>query len=100
MSSLPDSSSQHEPEVRDNEALSRYELEVDGIVAFLTYRRSQSVLVLVHTEVPDVLRDRNLGGLLAKHALDAGRGADLRIVVRCPFVAAWISRHPEYAEPG
>lgn len=95
MTSLPDA--QHEPVVRDNEELSRYELEADGSIAFLTYRRSERALVLIHTEVPDALRGRNLGGRLAKHALDAGRAGGLRIGVRCPFVKAWIERHPEYA---
>jgi hypothetical protein len=98
MTSPAGASPQGEDVVRDNEAMSRYEVEADGAVAFLTYQRTSRVVMLLHTEVPDALRGRNLGGVLAKHALDAGRASGQRIVVRCPFVAAWIKRHPEYAD--
>jgi hypothetical protein len=87
-----------EPGIRDNEELNRYELVVDGAVAFLEYRRTERVIMLVHTEVPESLRGSNRGGSLARHALDEARATGRRVAVRCPFVASWIRRHPEYED--
>lgn len=84
------------PAVADNSALNRYELAVDGEVAFLTYRRRNGHIMLVHTEVPETFRGRGFAGQLAKHALDDARQAGKQVVVKCPFVTAWLKRHSEY----
>jgi uncharacterized protein len=84
------------PTVADNTTLNRYELAVDGEVAFLTYRRRDDHILLNHTEVPEVFRGRGYGGLLARHALDDARKADKQVIVKCPFVTAWLKRHHEY----
>jgi predicted GNAT family acetyltransferase len=84
--------------VRDNEAASRYEIEVDGETAFLVYERRPNSIVLVHTDVPESLGGRGLGGVLARHALDTARAAGTRVVVQCPFVQAWLRRHPDYRD--
>jgi len=86
------------PRVHDNLALNRYELGTSDGVAFLDYRRREDRIVLVHTEVPEALRGRNLASILARHALDAARAEGRRVVVRCPFVAAWVRRHPDYED--
>lgn len=84
------------PTVADNTALNRYELAVDGEVAFLTYRRRNDHVLLNHTEVPEVFRGKGYGGLLAKHALDEARTTGKHVIVRCPFVTAWLKRHSEF----
>lgn len=84
------------PTVVDNTSLDRYELAVDGEVAFLTYRRRNDHVLLVHTEVPEVFRGRGYGSDLAKHALDEARKAGKQVIVKCPFVTAWLKRHSEY----
>lgn len=84
------------PTVADNPTLNRYELAVDGEVAFLTYRRRDGHVLLVHTEVPEVFRGRGYGGVLARHALDEARKAKQQVIVKCPFVTTWLKRHHEY----
>lgn len=84
------------PTVADNTSLNRYEIAVDGEVAFLTYRRRNDHVLLVHTEVPEVFRGRGYGSVLAKHALDEARKAGKQVIVKCPFVTAWLKRHSEY----
>jgi hypothetical protein len=81
--------------VTDNRALSRFELDVDGQTAFLVYERPPGALRLIHTEVPEALRGRHLGDVLVKAALDAGRMERLRIVAVCPFVTAYLRKHPQ-----
>jgi len=82
--------------VTDRPELNRYELAVDGEVAFLGYRRRDDHILLAHTEVPDAFRGRGYGGVLARHALDEARNASLQVIVKCPFVTAWLKRHHEY----
>ena len=80
--------------VSDNREASRFELVVDGQMAVLTYERTPTSLVLVHTEVPPSLRGRHLADVLAKAAIDAAHAERLRIVVVCPFVKAYLRKHP------
>jgi predicted GNAT family acetyltransferase len=84
------------PAVTDNVADRRYEVTVEGHTAHLVYARRPSTTVLVHTEVPPALRGRGVGGVLAKHALEAARAEGVRVIAQCPFVKAYLRRHPEY----
>lgn len=84
--------------IRLNEELQRFELELDGGHAFMTFRRRDDTLVLSHTEVPPEHEGGGVGGRLARHALDYARANGLTVVPRCPFVSAWLRRHPEYAD--
>jgi uncharacterized protein len=81
--------------VRDNPASSRFEIDIDGQVAFLNYERNGKELAILHTEVPLALRHQGLGSRLAKAALDAARAEGLRLKVLCPFVRAYRRTHPE-----
>ena len=85
-------------EVDDNIAAQRFETTVDGQLAVLEYRIDGTTLVLRHTEVPDALRGHGIAAALAKHALDSARERGMDVVPKCAYVAAWITRHPEYAD--
>jgi uncharacterized protein len=80
--------------VTDNREASRFELIVDGQTAVLTYERTPTSLVLVHTEVPPSLRGHHLADALAKAAVDAALAERLQVVVVCPFVKAYLRKHP------
>jgi predicted GNAT family acetyltransferase len=84
--------------VVDNAAASRFELVVDGHVAFAEYRLAPHRIVFTHTEVPGALRGRGVGTALARGALDAARDRGLAVVPMCPFIAAYIRSHPEYRD--
>jgi uncharacterized protein len=86
------------PEVTDNAALSRYEMVVDGMPAFVTYIRQGDRMTLAHTEVPKALGGRGIGSLLAAGVLEDIRSRGLRIVPECEFIAAQIKRRPEFAD--
>jgi predicted GNAT family acetyltransferase len=80
--------------VVDNREANRFELVVDGHTAVLNYERTQTSLVLVHTEVPEPLRGRRLGNVLVRAALDGAAVEGRRIVAVCPFVKAYLRKHP------
>jgi predicted GNAT family acetyltransferase len=75
----------------------RYEIEVDGELAgFLLYRREPGVLELVHTDVDPKWEGKGVGAALVRGALDDVRARGLKVRPYCPFVAAYIRRHPDY----
>jgi uncharacterized protein len=87
-------------EVRDDPKKSRYEVLVDGRVAgFSRYRLDRERITIYHTEVEPGYEGRGLGGELARAALDDVRRRGLVLVPVCPFIAAYIRRHPnEYLD--
>ena len=84
--------------VRDNPAELRYEaLRGDRLLGEIRYRTEPGLVVLVHTDVASSAEGSGLGSELVAGALDDIRSRGLRVVPLCPFVAAYIRRHPEYA---
>jgi uncharacterized protein len=85
--------------VHDNPGRLRYELLVDGEVAGeILYGRKGGTVSLIHTEVSATVEGRGLGGTLVAGALDDIRARGLHVVPICPFVRAYIRRHPDYAD--
>jgi uncharacterized protein len=85
--------------VQDNPAERRYEILVDDEVAgSVRYQLRDDAIVLIHTEVGDEFEGRGVGSRLAAGTLDDVRARGLRVIVRCPFIRAYIARHPEYAD--
>ena len=85
--------------VTDAPERKRFEVTVGGELAgFLVYRSREGLLALIHTEVEDRFEGHGLGGRLARFALDKARAEDLAVLPFCPFVNAWMKRHPEYVD--
>jgi uncharacterized protein len=83
------------PQVTDNQAESRFELDTDGHVAELMYRRNGKRLVLIHTDVPVELEGRGIGGRLVVAAIDRAAREGLTVVPLCPFARSWLERHAD-----
>ncbi len=84
--------------VRDNTARSRFELDADGVMVFMNYRLTGNVISLDHTETPVAARGRGLASRLVEGALQIARARGLNVVPRCPFVRAYLGKHPEYSD--
>jgi uncharacterized protein len=84
--------------VRDNAARHRFELDADGHLAFSQYKRDGNTLTIMHTEVPSALNGRGIGSALVRGLLDIARARGLTVVPQCPFVKAYIRKHPQYAD--
>jgi len=85
--------------VVDNPDGSRYEAYAGNERAgFVTYRIEPGVVTLVHTEVDDKFEGRGVGTQLASAALEDARSRGLKVDPVCPFVAAYLERHPQYAD--
>lgn len=85
--------------VDNNAGEHRYEISVDGELAgFTAYRDHGDQRVFHHTEIGDAFGGRGLSTELVAQALADTRDAGKRIVGVCPFVAAYLRKHPEFAE--
>ena len=76
----------------------RFEIERDGILAYLEYSLIGKVLELIETEVPQSLRGKGVAHLLVGSALTWARAHKVKVDVICPVVAHYIKKHPEYAD--
>ncbi|MBI2776657.1 MAG: N-acetyltransferase [Chloroflexi bacterium] len=84
-------------EILDHPEATRYEAVEDGSLAgFIEYRLVGSRRILVHTEVLPEFEGRGIAAALARHVLEAARAVGGRVTVKCPFIAAYVRRHPEY----
>jgi predicted GNAT family acetyltransferase len=82
-------------EVVDRPDAGRFEAVVDGHRAELLYERDGDELVLIHTEVPDELEGRGIGGQLVRAAVAVARDRGLVLVPSCQFARGWLGRHPD-----
>ena len=96
---MPPSADVPEIVIRDNPEKSRYEAEVGQAVgAFVDYRVLRDRMVLIHTEVERAFTGRGVGLRLARGVLDDIRARGLKVTPVCRFMAAYIERHPAYAD--
>ena len=79
-------------------ASGRYELALEGGVAYAETHSAGERVVFTHTEVPYALRGSGIGGRLVAGALDDVRRRGLKVVPRCWFVAGFMARNPEYRD--
>jgi uncharacterized protein len=84
--------------VRDNKARSRFELDVDGGLAFANYRLTPQAVVVTHTETPAALRGRGIASELVKGALNLIRADGHKVIGACGFVVDYLRKHPEEAD--
>jgi predicted GNAT family acetyltransferase len=85
-------------EVEDHPERHRFELDVDGATAIATYRLHGDVITFVHTEVPKPLEGRGIASRLILGALAQVRARGLKVIPSCPFVKAYIGKHPEWQD--
>jgi hypothetical protein len=84
--------------VRDNKSQNRFELDVEGAVAFANYRRAPGTVIITHTETPPSLRGRGFASELVQGALQLIRADGSKVVAGCGFVVDYLRKHPEFAD--
>ena len=82
----------HDPDAR------RLHTRVEGHEAELRYSLRDGRMVIDHTGVPDAIGGRGIAGILVKAALDLARARGWRVMPACSYSAAYVQRHPEYAD--
>ena len=81
-------------EVVDNPERSRFEARLGSeLVGISQYEIRDRVIALLHTEIDADQEGKGLGSQLARAVLEDVRARDLSVIVRCPFLAAYVRRH-------
>jgi uncharacterized protein len=74
---------------------SRFEIHVDGKLAgWAAYRAEPGRITFTHTEIDPMYAGNGFGGELVAAAVDTARRRNVEIVPECPFVRAWLAKHP------
>lgn len=85
--------------VRDNREQHRYEAYVGAALAgWSDYHEQPGLVTVMHTEVDRAFEGMGIGAELVRGMLDDIRRRDARVLAVCPFVSAYLRRHPEYAD--
>lgn len=84
--------------IEQNTEANRFEIHHGSDVARLEYRLSDSTIVFTHTGVPRAMSGHGIAARLARHGLNYARANGLSVVPLCPYVAAYIRQHQEYAD--
>lgn len=81
----------------DNKAHQQFELDIKGYTPLIEYYiNPEGNVFLTHTEVPMQLEGKGIGSTLVKKTLENIEQRKLHVVPMCPFVAAYIKKHPEW----
>lgn len=81
----------------------RFETRVDGALCSLDYTfdkgsLDKGVMTITHTGVPAEVGGRGIAAALVQAAMDEARAQGWKVVPACSYAAAWMQRHPEYAD--
>jgi predicted GNAT family acetyltransferase len=86
-------------QVRENLEQHRFELPISGgAVAAAYYRVENGRVVLFHTEVPSEFSGQGYASQLARGAFELIRQSDRTVIIRCPFMNGFLTKHPEYRD--
>lgn len=79
-----------------NEANKRFELHVNGHLAFINFGEIGKQIALVHTEAEPELEGTGAAGALVEKTLHWVEDNKYSLLPFCPYVFTFIKRHPEW----
>jgi uncharacterized protein len=82
--------------MKNNVEKSRFELEVDGHIAFATYSMNGNVATIPHVFTPVELRGTGVAGRLMQGIMDYAKSNNLKIHPVCPYAVSWLDKHKEF----
>lgn len=86
-------------QISRNDERGRYEVrDGDTLLGFAMFREEPGHVVFTHTVVKPEYEGRGIGSELARHVIEATIADGRAIVPECPFIAAYLEGHPEYAD--
>ncbi len=82
--------------IENNTEKKEYFIDLKEYKPKIEYIKTTDKIFLTHTEVPTELEGKGIGSIMVKFALEDIDKQGLKLVPLCPFVAAYIKRHPEW----
>ncbi len=85
-------------DIRHDADQQRFHTMVDDHEAEVGYELDGGVMAITHTGVPEAIGGRGIAGELNRAAFEHARREGLRVQPLCAYAAAWVKRHPDYAD--
>jgi predicted GNAT family acetyltransferase len=86
-------------DVQHRENSKRFTRQTPSGLAYISYEQPDATTIdLQHTVVPEADRGRGFGGELVERAISHARERGLGVIPTCPFVRAWLEKHPEHQD--
>ncbi len=82
--------------LRKNEEKKRFEIFIDGLPAFIDYKEMGEQIALIHTETDKQLAGRGAATAVVEKTLQWIEEQNKTLLPFCPYVFAYIQRHPEW----
>lgn len=79
-----------------NDEKQRFEFENNGHIAFIDFEEKEHFIALVHTEAPKELQGTGTAAALVEKTLQYIEKSGKKLMPFCPFVLAFIKKHPEW----
>lgn len=74
----------------------RFELRFGDKTAYIEYGHKENIITLFHTKVPDEMEGQGVGSTLIEKTLKYIEKNNYKLIPLCPFVVAYLKRHPEW----
>ena len=75
----------------------RFELITDTYTTFIEFKERGKKIWLIHTETPEELKGKGSATAIVEKTLVYLEENGYKMVPLCPFVAAYLKRHPEWS---
>jgi len=85
-------------EIRHDTQACQFYCTVENLRCLIDYRLDGDVMSITHTLVPPALEGRGIAAQLTRHALETAKNQHWKVLPLCSYAAAYIRRHPEYAD--
>jgi uncharacterized protein len=86
-------------DIQHRESSNRFTARTPSGLAYISYAEpDERTIDLEHTIVPEADRGQGVGGRLVRTAIRYARERGKRVIPTCPFVKAWLERHPAEAD--
>lgn len=79
-----------------NEEKERFEIEINGLFAFIDYKETSENIALVHTEVEPGLEGTGAAAAVVEKTLNFIKNSGKKLLPYCPYVFGYIKKHPEW----
>lgn len=85
-------------DIHHDRAAQRFDAQVEAVHCMLDYTLAGAVMTITHTLVPPPAGGRGVASELVHTALEFARGEGMKVRPACSYAAAWMERHPDYAD--